>query len=55
VPERPVYRVGICQDPQDKVAFDWWLRELLARFNANRCALKAVNGEDDERCRAPSR
>jgi hypothetical protein len=32
-------------------AFQDWLREVLARFNANRCALLAVNGEADERCR----
>lgn len=34
-------------------AFGAWLREVLARFEANRCALLAVNGEMDERCQAP--
>ncbi len=34
--------------------FQEWLREVLARFNANLCALKAVNGEDDDQCKAPS-
>jgi len=32
-------------------AFRAWLVETLARFNANRCALLAVNGQADERCR----
>lgn len=41
-------------------AFRLWLVETLARFNANRCGLLALNGKPDERCRlggglAPSR
>ena len=30
-----------------------WLRELLSGAVANICALKALNGEEDERCRTP--
>lgn len=39
--------------PAAYLAHSEWLREVLARFNANRCALKAVNQQDDPGCNAP--
>lgn len=62
-PQSPIYRLegepegnyglaaGFSLEAWD--AFRAWLVETLARFEANRCALLALNGETDPRCEAP--